>query len=295
MSDPAPGAPAAALVAGGPLTVRSERVLFRSPAVRQRQAASLARLDGGRLLLTFRMGTGPQRRNDGAIMLTASDDGGEHWEEPRPLYAHPGWDCFPMGGLVRFADDRLWLILGRIRFDSALGGDEPMDGWYTAGDRVPRRRADVVGARARDPPLPGLDGAVRGEQPPPPLRRALPLRRHRHAGARPRVARRRHVPGAARPGGRRGPASRRWCPSPGPPGRNFADADVVRLADGRFLAVIREMVTRQAFRAHSADEGRTWSPVRARPASWGPTSSCSGCAPAPSCAPTATSTPSAAA
>lgn len=46
------------------------------------------------------------------------------------------------------------------------------------------------------------------------------------------------------------------------PGRNFADVDIVRLADGRFLAVIREMVTRQAFSALSADEGRSWSPVR---------------------------------
>jgi hypothetical protein len=46
------------------------------------------------------------------------------------------------------------------------------------------------------------------------------------------------------------------------PDRNFSDTDVVRLVDGRFLAVIREHVTRQSFYAHSVDEGRTWSPIQ---------------------------------
>jgi hypothetical protein len=41
--------------------------------------------------------------------------------------------------------------------------------------------------------------------------------------------------------------------------RNFADADLARLDDGRFVAVMREMVTRQAFLSFSSDEGATWS------------------------------------
>jgi hypothetical protein len=46
------------------------------------------------------------------------------------------------------------------------------------------------------------------------------------------------------------------------PDREFADIDVVRLTDGRFLAVIREFVTRESVCAHSTDEGRTWSALR---------------------------------
>ncbi|MSP13659.1 MAG: exo-alpha-sialidase, partial [Chloroflexi bacterium] len=46
------------------------------------------------------------------------------------------------------------------------------------------------------------------------------------------------------------------------PDRNFSDTDIVRLPDGRFLAVIREHITRQAFLSHSADEGQSWTPVR---------------------------------
>ena len=46
------------------------------------------------------------------------------------------------------------------------------------------------------------------------------------------------------------------------PDRNFADLDLARLPDGRFLAVMREMVTRQSHQAWSADEGATWTPVQ---------------------------------
>jgi hypothetical protein len=270
VSEPPPGAPVeeeaaggapAALDAGGPVAVRSERVLFRSAAVRQHLAASLARLDSGRLLLTFRAGTGPRRRNDGAILLAASDDGGETWEEPRPLYAYPGWDCFPMGGLVRFADDRLWLVLGRLRFDAALGGDEPIDGWHTAA-------------------IESRDGGRTWSEPGPEIR-LFPCWTELYGASNPhRLADGRYLFAAIGTLGR----DRGWqagvafldLPPGGPPGtgfsppvpvarapdRNFADTDVVRLADGRLLAVIREMVTRQAFSAHSADEGRTWSPPR---------------------------------
>ena len=46
------------------------------------------------------------------------------------------------------------------------------------------------------------------------------------------------------------------------PERDYSDTDVVRLGDGRFLAVVREHVTLQSVYSHSEDEGRTWSPVR---------------------------------
>ena len=260
----AEAAPLAALDPDGPLTVRSERVLFRSAGVaRQHQAASLVRLDSGRLLLAFRAGTAPERRNDGAILLAASEDGGERWGAPQPLYAYPGWDCFPMGGLVRFADDRLWLVLGRIRFDSALGGDEPMDGWHTAAteSRDGGRTWSEPGPEIRlFPGWTELYGASN------PHRLAdgrylcaaigtLGRDRGWHAGVVFLDA-----PGEG--GGRPGTGFSALVPVALAPDRNFADADVVRLADGRLLMVVREMVTRQAYRAHSADEGRTWSAVR---------------------------------
>ena len=122
----------APLLAGSPVSVVFIPNAFSRTFTRQRSAASFARLDSGRLLLTFRLGTGPVRGNDGAVMLCASDDNGRTWDEPRPIYAVPGSDAIPMGGLVRFADDRLRLVLGYITYDASLGGEEPMSAWYIA-------------------------------------------------------------------------------------------------------------------------------------------------------------------
>jgi hypothetical protein len=261
VSEPAANDAAAALDIEGPLAVRAQRVLFGSAAVRQRQAASLIRLDSGRLLLAFRVGTGPRRRNDGAIVLSSSADGGAHWDEPRPIYAYPGWDCFPMGGLVRFTDDGIWLIAGRIQFDETLGGDEPLDGWHTAA------------AESRDG---GNSWSELG-----PEIRLFPGWTELYGASNPhQLSDGRYLLAATGTRGR----DRGWHagvtfvdpPGQGLPGtgfspvvviaeaagRNFADVDVVRLTDGRFLAVIREMVTRQAFCTLSADDGQTWSPVR---------------------------------
>jgi len=124
------GAPNPRLRPDSPLEVASAETLFASPAVRHRNFGSLARLESGRLLLAFRLGTGPDRRNDGAVMLTRSDDDGRHWEEPVPLYAHPGWDCLLMGGLARLSDDLVRLVIGRVKLDLSLGGDEPLADWY---------------------------------------------------------------------------------------------------------------------------------------------------------------------
>ena len=83
-------APLPRFLPDSPLEVVSGRALFRASAARQRSAGSLARLDSGRLLLAFRLGSGPERRNDGAIVLTRSDNGGRDWEDPFPIYVRSG-------------------------------------------------------------------------------------------------------------------------------------------------------------------------------------------------------------
>ncbi|MSP13013.1 MAG: exo-alpha-sialidase, partial [Chloroflexi bacterium] len=112
------------------LEVVSASTLFQSTAIRRRSCGSFARLDSGRLLMAFRVGTAAVQHNDGAVMLTSSQDNGKHWEEPMPIYAYPGWNCLPMGGIARFTDDFIRLIIGRVIVDRSLGGDEPFNGWY---------------------------------------------------------------------------------------------------------------------------------------------------------------------
>ena len=127
MTDPTPR-----LAADAPVEVLSARRLFGGPPMR-RNAASVIRLEGsGRLLLVFSQGPGTAIRNDTAIMLATSDDDGETWTDPRPIYAYPGWFCLAMGGLARVDDENVKLLLGRIFIDFSLGGTEPMTGWWVA-------------------------------------------------------------------------------------------------------------------------------------------------------------------
>ena len=239
-----------------PIEVLEARTLFRSEAVRRRGAASLRRLGSGRLLMAFLMGTGPTHVNDGAVMLTHSDDDGRTWDEPFPIYAVPGWDSLPLGGIAHIRDDLLQLVVGRVRFDASLGGDEPFAGWFCGitesrdggaswsevgpdihlwpewtelyGTSNPHVRSDgkliwaVMGTVARDSEwqagvtLTGPDG---GEFAPPVIFAA-------------------------------------------DPSKNFADLDLIRVDGNRFIGVIREMVEKDGWIAFSDDECRTWHGLR---------------------------------
>lgn len=246
----------ARLLPGAPVEVVAERALFADGPPRRRSAASLARIDSdGRLLLVFSQTSGAALANDAALMLATSDDDGGTWSEPIPLYAMPGWFCLAMGGLARIADDDIRLILGRIRIDLSVGGTEPMTGWYVAsattrdggrswsepGDeiRLFPTWTELYGASNPHPLSDGrLLWAAMG---------TVGRDEGWHAG----------VTFTDRDGERFAPPTI----IAREPGRDYSDIDVVRLADGRFLAVVREHVTRQSVQSWSADEGRTWTPI----------------------------------
>ena len=160
-----------------------------------------------------------------------------------------------MGGLARIADDNVKVMLGRILIDLSLGGTEPMTGWYVAStttrdggdswsDLSPEIRlfpewTELYGASN---PHPLADGR---------LLWAVMGTRGRdfgwHAGVSVSDAEGEHIE----------------MPTiiAQADGRDYSDIDVIRLDDGRFLAVVREHQTRQSVTSHSADEGRTWSPI----------------------------------
>jgi hypothetical protein len=250
------GAPNPRLLVGSPIEVVATRSLFRTSAIRHRNFGSLARLDSGRILLAFRLGRGPVRGNDGVIMVTHSDDDGESWAEPSPRYAQPGWDCLLMGGLARLTDDLIRLIVGRIKIDFALGGPEPASDWYVCA--IESRD----GGRSWSAPGPEIRlfpcwTELYGTSNPHPLADGRFLwacmgTLDRDAGWQAGVT-------------FTGPSGSDFAPPTifaAAPDRDFADLDVVRLDDGRFLAVVREFVTRESVSALSRDDGATWSPSR---------------------------------
>jgi hypothetical protein len=244
----------------GPLELVSARQLFADAPLGRRSAASVVRVESsGRLLMCYSHVAGVELRNQAALMLTTSDDDGETWADPLALYAYPGWFSLAMGGLARIADDNIKVLLGRILMDLSLGGTEPMTGWYVASATT-------------------SDGGDTWSEPSPEIR-LFPEWTELYGASNP------HRLGDGRllwaVMGTRGrdvgwhagvsvsdPGGDRFEPPTiiaQADDRDYSDIDVVRLDDGRFLAVIREHKTRQSVWSHSSDEGRTWSAIQPTP------------------------------
>ncbi len=255
MAEPTP-----VLAPDGPLEIVAARTLFASRPVGRRSAASVVRIEStGRLLMCFSEVAGAALRNQAALMVCHSDDDGETWSEPLPVFAYPGWFCLAMGGLARVADDDVKLLLGRILIDTSIGGTEPMTGWWVASstsrdagdswsDPSPEIRlfphwTELYGASNPHRLSDGrLLWAVMG---------TLGRDAGWHAGV-----------SVSDPAGE----------SFGSPtiiaqeeGLDYSDIDVARLDDGGFLAVIREHQTRQSVWSTSDDEGATWSAILPTP------------------------------
>ena len=249
--------PTPRLTADSPLQVVTARTLFEDAPVGRRNAASVVRIEStGRLLMCFSHVVGAALRNQAALVASHSDDDGETWSDPETVYAYPGWFSLAMGGLARVADDNVKMILGRMRIDLSLGGTEPMTGWWVAssttrdggdswGEPSPEIRlfphwTELYGASNPHPLADGrLLWATMGT-----LGRDIGW----HAGVSISDA-----------------AGEQFEPPTiiaQAEGLDYSDIDVVRLDDGRFMAVVREHKTRQSVFSTSADEGATWTPIR---------------------------------
>jgi hypothetical protein len=248
-------APNPEFTSAAPLTVADAFALFPSGGPRRRMAGGLARLDSGRLLLTFVLGPMP-RRNDGAVMIATSDDGGATWTEPLPLFAAPGWDCYPMAGPRPFGGDRFRLFVGRVQFAPELGGKQPFTAWRASyvdtvdGGRTWTELApdvalypcwtEIYGAsnphRLSDGRLMWAASGTLGRDTD--WQFGVSFTDADGNGFTPPV-----IIAAA-------------------PDRGYPEGDVIRLDDGRFLAVVREQLVPETVFSHSVDEGRTWSALR---------------------------------
>jgi BNR repeat protein len=253
-------APTPKLQADGPLELLSAKTLFDDRPIGRRSAASVVRLEStGRLLMCFSEIAGRALRNQAALMISASDDDGDSWSEPVPVFAYPGWFCMSMGGLARVADDNVKLLVGRILIDLSVGGTEPMTGWWVASSTT-------------------RDGGESWSEPSPEIR-LFPHWTELYGASNPH-----HLADGRLLWAVMGTLGRDvgWHAGVsisdadgdhlGQPtilaqadGRDYSDIDVARLDDGRFLAVVREHQTRQSVRSTSSDEGATWSPIKPTP------------------------------
>jgi hypothetical protein len=251
MNEPRP-----ALLPNSPLELIDAKTLFASGKRVRRHFGGLHALPSGRLILTFMFGTMP-RTNDGGTMIATSDDLGASWTEPRPLFAVPGWDSFPNGGVRRVTPDRIRLFIGQYRFAPGLGGEQPFASeWHERfidscddGAHWTEPSADITvfpgwtefyGASNPHPLADGrLLWAVQGTQ-------------DRDADWRVGVT-------------FTNPEGDDFSPPivyAADPKLAFSDGEIVRLSDGRLLSVLREHHVGGTYFSHSSDDGQTWTELK---------------------------------
>ena len=270
------GTPTPRLDPDGPLELVAARTLFADapPGRRnggERRPHRVERAAPHVLLARGRRGAAQPGRADGHPLGRRRRDVVRPARRSTPTRAGSAWRW---AGSRAIADDNVKLLLGRILIDLSLGGTEPMTGWYVASATT-RDGGETWSEPSPEIRLvPRMDRAVRREQPASARRRPAAVGRHGHPGPGHRLACRRQ-----RQRSRRGDRFEPPTIIAQADGRDYSDIDVVRLDDGRFLAVVREHQTRQSVWSTSERRGREPGRRSARRRSWARTSSSSGCGP----------------
>jgi hypothetical protein len=239
------------LVPGAPFEIVSSQALFPSSGPSRRMSGGFARNEAGRLLLTFIHASMP-RGDRAAIMTSWSDDDGKTWTEPVALYARPGWDVYPMSAARPLGGNHHRLFVGRLKFAPALGGIQPFADWRTSY-------------------VDSFDGGETWTEESEEIK-LFPWCTEVYGASNPhRLSDGRYMWGLS--GTQRQDSDWRYAVSftdaegngyaepvviAQGDGLGFPEGDIIRLADGRYMAVIREQIRKETVIAWSADEGRTW-------------------------------------
>ncbi|MBN18215.1 MAG: hypothetical protein CL758_01840 [Chloroflexi bacterium] len=233
----------------------SSKNIFETKQNEQHKAPSLIRLSDGELLLTFALHENSNNL-ESYVVLTKSNDNGLTWLAPQIIYRNPGFTCINMGGLVKFSDDMIRLILGSLKIDYSLGGDEPFTDCIT-GFLDSKDKGNTWTDKLERIDLFPMWTEVYGQSNPHILKNGNFLLAlmgtigrddQWHSGVSfcdPKDNFRFSKPVIIAKD----------------KNRNYSDIDVVRVQDERLLAVIREHNFKKSVFSHSEDEGKTWSPI----------------------------------
>jgi hypothetical protein len=244
-----------------PIAVEADMAIADGPVKMHRAWPGLTTTTDGDLILAYKESKDHHRTDDAVLLVARSHDGGRSWPDKQVIAAEPGWRSYTNHSLTRLSDGslRLNLIRGQQRVRA--------DGTRYAYGRSAYLRSDDGGRtwqeRGADLDVSYVDPAQWSMA----YGRCLELSDGRLMvtvyGVPPRVDDPKlRVLGIAfsEDGGRTWPESRviyedrsgNICPS---------ETDIIRLADGRILALIRANTAKRLFRTYSADEGRSWSPI----------------------------------
>jgi hypothetical protein len=218
-------------------------------------------LADGTLLVAFKESLDHHRSDDAALIIARSSDGGATWPWRRPLAAAPGWAYFTNHGLTRLSNGTLLCPVMRHRHVTPTGAHPGIT-----------REVYCTFARSLDGGATWLQGGADLLFAPLSARFHASYGRPHELGAGRLMVPVFGIPRGAEADGRRttGVAFTEdvaatwthfvpiWEDTQG----DFlpSETELLRLADGRYLAMIRASVPRLLYRSYSADDGQTWTP-----------------------------------
>ena len=221
---------------------------------RYRYAPSLVRLPDGDLLVAYTEAIGEYPSDNGWVVLRRSSDDGRTWTAPQTLYAEPGWACLGTAGLRLFPNGELICFLGRLR-------------------EVGARAAGLVFHEVRSAVSRSADGGRTWSALEPDIRLFREMNEFFGPGTPIRLADGSDLlticgmddmgsawlPGLVqtRDAGRTWERFRLQIDAPA---INYSDVDMLRLPDGRLMAVVREdePPDYRICQLFSSDDGATW-------------------------------------
>ena len=222
---------------------------------RYRYAPSLVQLADGDLLVTYTEAIGEYPSDNGWVVLRRSSDGGRSWTAPQTLYAEPGWACLGTAGLRQFANGELICFLGRLR---EIGARAEGKVFHEVHSAISRSRDGGRSWSTLEPDIRLFAGISEFFGPGTPIALADGSELVTICGMN-------DLDGVWLPGlVQTRDAGRTWERfrlQIDAPDHNYSDVDMLRLADGRLMAVVREDEP-PAYRVcqlFSSDDGATWS------------------------------------
>jgi len=230
--------------------------LFQTSNIESPKSPSVIKLDSGKLILLFSCTFLPIGMKNSTVMISESENFGKYWSTPKPIMNFDGWDCISMGGLVHISDDHLVMIIGRVKIDHSLGGDEPFSGFYTTS----KHSFDQGKTWSK----------IKDEI------KIFPFWTELYGTSNPHLISKNKLMWACmgtkgRDEGWHSGVTFSSYPHKSfePPiiiaeeeNRHYSDIDIIQLPKSHYLSVIREHITKNSVSSYSIDEGKTWSKIK---------------------------------